>query len=179
MRRSWTAGSRRHWMRRGVWGHPLWWSTWLYTCLVREQEAGCGCCVHGLVVCSQPNLPEHSNCYRYSNSCAFFLCHLAAESSAADAVVKFQLWQAQAMLNAASRGRLATVQQLLDRGCPVDVCDYDKRTGLMLAAANGHEVSCGVMQKQWQCLQTQASAAQPSCPWCQKLVERHAHCCTG
>jgi ankyrin repeat protein len=65
-----------------------------------------------------------------------------AESASSDAVVKFQLWQAQAMLNAASRGRMATVQQLLDRGCAVDVCDYDKRTGLMLAAANGHEVSC-------------------------------------
>lgn len=50
------------------------------------------------------------------------------------------------MLNAASRGQLANVQQLLDRGCPVDVCDYDKRTGLMLAAVNGHEVRCTDVQ---------------------------------
>uniref|UniRef100_A0A383WLL7 Ion transport domain-containing protein n=1 Tax=Tetradesmus obliquus TaxID=3088 RepID=A0A383WLL7_TETOB len=68
-----------------------------------------------------------------------YLAGCVTEAAAADAVVKFQLWQAQAMLNAASRGRLASVQQLLDRGCPADVCDYDKRTGLMLAAANGHE----------------------------------------
>jgi hypothetical protein len=63
------------------------------------------------------------------------------ESSAKDASIKFQVWQAQAMLNAASRGDINSVQHLLDRGCPVDVCDYDKRTGLMLAAANGHVVS--------------------------------------
>ncbi|WIA41476.1 hypothetical protein OEZ86_005053 [Tetradesmus obliquus] len=68
-----------------------------------------------------------------------YLAGCVTEAAAADAVVKFQLWQAQAMLNAASRGRPASVQQLLDRGCPADVCDYDKRTGLMLAAANGHE----------------------------------------
>jgi ankyrin repeat protein len=67
--------------------------------------------------------------------------HAFVASSTADAVIKFQVWQAQAMLNAASRGMVANVQQLLDRGCPVDVCDYDRRTGLMLAAANGHEVS--------------------------------------
>jgi ankyrin repeat protein len=71
--------------------------------------------------------------------------HAVAASFTAEATVKFQVWQAQAMLNAASRGLLADVQHLLDRGCPVDVCDYDRRTGLMLAAANGHEVSTYVL----------------------------------
>jgi ankyrin repeat protein len=49
--------------------------------------------------------------------------------------------RAESMLVAAASGDLATVQQLLGRGCPPDACDYDKRTGLMLAAANGQEVS--------------------------------------
>jgi ankyrin repeat protein len=50
------------------------------------------------------------------------------------------------MLLAAAAGDVATVQQLLDRGCPPDACDYDKRTGLMLAAANGHEVRRGLFR---------------------------------
>ncbi|KAF8054945.1 AKT1 [Scenedesmus sp. PABB004] len=61
-----------------------------------------------------------------------------AEQAAAAAATKFQLWQAQAMLNAASGGDTAGVARLLERGCPPDACDYDKRTGLMLAAAQGH-----------------------------------------
>lgn len=63
-----------------------------------------------------------------------------AATCAKDAGVKFQVWQAQAMLNAASRADINTLQRLLERGCSADVCDYDKRTALMLAAANGHEV---------------------------------------
>jgi hypothetical protein len=47
--------------------------------------------------------------------------------------------RADALLNAASSDDVAAIQQLLKRGCPADACDYDKRTGLMLAAANGHQ----------------------------------------
>lgn len=65
-------------------------------------------------------------------------CAVAA-SSAEEALAKFQQWQAQEMLRAASKGRLSAVQALLDRGCPPDACDYDRRTGLMLAASGGHE----------------------------------------
>jgi ankyrin repeat protein len=54
--------------------------------------------------------------------------------------------RAERMLVAAAAGDIGTVQQLLARGCPPDACDYDRRTGLMLAAANGQEVSCWCRQ---------------------------------
>jgi ankyrin repeat protein len=59
----------------------------------------------------------------------------AAAAAAAD---KHAREQTEAMLDAASKGRVGTVKQLLARGCPADAADYDRRTGLMLAAANGH-----------------------------------------
>lgn len=65
---------------------------------------------------------------------------LTAETSFAEATDKLRLSQANMMLNAAADGKLSTVKQLLQRGCSPDVCDYDKRTALMLATANGHEV---------------------------------------
>lgn len=68
-----------------------------------------------------------------------YLTARVPSTCAKDAGVKFQVWQAQAMLNAASRADINTLQRLLERGCSADVCDYDKRTALMLAAANGHE----------------------------------------
>jgi hypothetical protein len=46
--------------------------------------------------------------------------------------------RADALLRAAAVGDAATVQGVLDSGCPPDAADYDRRTGLMLAAANGH-----------------------------------------
>jgi len=59
-------------------------------------------------------------------------------AAAAEALEKHKEAQAQEMLRACSKGRVSNVQTLLDQGCPHDACDYDKRTGLMLAAAHGH-----------------------------------------
>lgn len=47
---------------------------------------------------------------------------------------------ADTMCYAASAGDIPTIQRLLDRGSSADVADYDRRTGLMLAAANGQQV---------------------------------------
>lgn len=57
---------------------------------------------------------------------------------AATARKKIAARRADALLRACTLGDSATVQSLLDCGCPADACDYDRRTGLMLAAANGH-----------------------------------------
>lgn len=50
----------------------------------------------------------------------------------------------QALLTACSKGRVERVQEVLTAGCSPDASDYDRRTGLMLAAAHGHAgvVSC-------------------------------------
>lgn len=52
----------------------------------------------------------------------------------------FQFHQTQALLTAAKEGDVTAVQTLLGRGCSPDACDYDGRTALMLAAANGRQV---------------------------------------
>jgi ankyrin repeat protein len=50
----------------------------------------------------------------------------------------------QALLTACSKGRVERVREVLTAGCSPDASDYDRRTGLMLAAAHGHAgvVSC-------------------------------------
>ena len=45
-----------------------------------------------------------------------------------------------ALLRAAAAGDIASVSRMLERGVLPDSADYDRRTALMLAAANGHEV---------------------------------------
>lgn len=49
---------------------------------------------------------------------------------------------------------LAQVLAMLDRGCPPDSADYDNRTALMLAAAQGHKVRLG---QSYQCYLCQAA----------------------
>lgn len=49
--------------------------------------------------------------------------------------------QTSEMLIAASRGDLNKALKLLRRGCSPDVCDYDKRTALMVAASHNQKVS--------------------------------------
>ncbi|DBA89172.1 TPA: hypothetical protein ACH3X1_016329 [Trebouxia sp. C0004] len=44
----------------------------------------------------------------------------------------------QEYLYAAARGDTSQIQQMLQQGFPPDSCDYDKRTGLMLASTRGH-----------------------------------------
>lgn len=41
---------------------------------------------------------------------------------------------------AAADADVTKAKQLLAQGVPIDVCDYDKRTALMVSAAAGHEV---------------------------------------
>lgn len=62
----------------------------------------------------------------------------AAEAAAARR--RNEMHQSDTMCYAAAAGDVAVIQRLLDRGCPADAADYDQRTGLMLAAANGQEV---------------------------------------
>jgi ankyrin repeat protein len=86
---------------------------------------------------------RHTHCSpgrRIGHSAARCWLSQVAPAEAAAARRRADARRAEAMLVAASSGDVATVQQLLDRGCPPDACDYDKRTGLMLAAANGQEV---------------------------------------
>jgi len=42
------------------------------------------------------------------------------------------------LLSCASSGDLTGIIQLLDEGASVNSCDYDKRTGLHVAASEGH-----------------------------------------
>lgn len=63
-------------------------------------------------------------------------------AEAAAARKKVAARRADALLRAAAVGDAATVQAVLDSGCPPDAADYDRRTGLMLAAANGHRCVC-------------------------------------
>jgi hypothetical protein len=44
------------------------------------------------------------------------------------------------LLKAACNGDVMSTRLLLRRGCPPDVCDYDGRSALMLAASRGFEV---------------------------------------
>lgn len=47
-------------------------------------------------------------------------------------------------LSAAASGQVDRVKLLLQQGYNPNTSDYDKRTALMLAAANGHKVGCWV-----------------------------------
>lgn len=62
----------------------------------------------------------------------------AAEAAAARR--RNEMRRADTMCYAAAAGDVRAIQRLLDRGCLADVADYDRRTGLMLAAANGQQV---------------------------------------
>lgn len=52
------------------------------------------------------------------------------------------------MCSAASRGDVATLQQLIDAGTPADAPDYDGRTPLHLAAAEGQLAACRLLVNQ-------------------------------
>eukprot|EP00775_Hariotina_reticulata_P006155 gene6155-6392_t len=68
----------------------------------------------------------------------YFEAHVSAGEATASRK-RSETRRADALLNAASSNDVAAIEHLLKRGCPPDACDYDKRTGLMLGAANGHK----------------------------------------
>ena len=57
---------------------------------------------------------------------------------------RFNEQRSARLLSAAAAGDAPYVAQLLRRGCPPDAADYDRRTGLMLAASEGKEVGGGL-----------------------------------
>lgn len=66
------------------------------------------------------------------------------------AVVKHQVAKADEtrtgqFLAASAKGEADRIKLLLQQGYNPNTCDYDKRTALMLAAANGHKVGPGCM----------------------------------
>eukprot|EP00878_Enallax_costatus_P011541 GHUV01012048.1.p1 GENE.GHUV01012048.1~~GHUV01012048.1.p1 ORF type:complete len:746 (+),score=322.29 GHUV01012048.1:330-2567(+) len=74
-----------------------------------------------------------------------YLNTLVSSEEAAAARRRSEMRSADTMCYAASAGDVATIQRLLDRGCPADVADYDRRTGLMLAAANGQQAAASLL----------------------------------